>query len=239
MARVLLVSSSMSNRGLLTHAEDALREAIADAREVAFVPYALSGWDAYEAHVGQRLKTLFGVTLRSIHHYQDPASMICDSEVIFTGGGNTFVLLRELQERGLLDVIRNCVQNGTSYIGSSAGANIAGPAIYTTNDMPIVCVESFDALGLVPFLINPHYFNEAQDPGLGEARDERIHQYHEYGDLPVLAIYGDSLLQIVHERTELRGGKGARVFRRGRDPVDVASGDDLAELFSTSRDVRE
>jgi len=125
--------------------------------------------------------------------------------------------------------------NTIGYIGCSAGANLAGFGIYTTNDMPIVHVRSLKALGLVPMCINPHYHEiDEAFKHMGETRDERIHQYHQYGELPVLAIFSDSYVLIQEGSALVQGGLGARVFRKGKEPVDVASGGDLNDLFEPS-----
>jgi dipeptidase E len=152
---------------------------------------------------------------------------------VFIGGGNTFRLLKALYDHDLLGVIRERVSRGMPYIGSSAGSNIAAPTIRTTNDMPIVQPPSFDALGLVSFQINPHYLDpDPNSTHKGETREERIIQFLEENETPVVGIREGAMLRIENGKTQLRGSTGARIFRRGHEPVETVPGDYLDELVS-------
>jgi dipeptidase E len=151
---------------------------------------------------------------------------------VFIGGGNTFRLLKALQDLELLNPIRRRIREGALYIGSSAGSNVAGPTIRTTNDMPIVQPQSFDALGLVPFQINPHY----QDPApnsthMGETREERILQFLEEDETPVLGIREGAWIVAAHGSVVLKGTNGARIFRRGCEAVEAITGEDISGLI--------
>ncbi len=177
-----------------------------------------------------------------IHHHTDPARAVEQAQGIFIGGGNTFRLLNDLYRLRLLDVIRERVCHGLPYLGISAGTNVACPAIKTTNDMPIVQPPSLDALGLVPFQVNPHYFIgqtflKADDGSFhehfGETRDDRLREYHELNDLPVVGLWEAGLLRCEAGRVELSGAP-ARVFRKGQAAVDVLPGSDLGELLGSS-----
>jgi dipeptidase E len=159
MKRLLLVSSSkVHGSGYLEHCEDEVQRLFADCGRVLFVPYALFDRGAYAAQARQRFAEM-GFELDSIHDAADPVAAVQQAEGIFIGGGNTFRLLAELQSRRLLEPIRRRVEAGCPYLGTSAGSNVACPTIRTTNDMPIVEPESFSALGLVHFQINPHYLD--------------------------------------------------------------------------------
>jgi dipeptidase E len=152
-------------------------------------------------------------------------------DAIFIGGGNTFRLLKALQDLELIEPIRRKVDCGAPYIGSSAGSNIAGPTIKTTKDMPIVQPRSFDSLGLVPFQISPHF----QDPDpnsrhMGETQEERIVQFLEENDTPVVGMREGAWLVVEGDRVMLKGLTGARIFRRGKDPVETNPISEVSEL---------
>ncbi|MCH2180515.1 MAG: dipeptidase PepE, partial [Mariniblastus sp.] len=160
MARLLLLSSSRVHpTGFLEHCRDRIAEHFSGCQELTFIPYALADHEKYESVVQEALEPL-GIQVRSIHHAADPILAIESAQAIFTGGGNTFRLLKTLYDQQLIDPLRTRVQQAhIPYMGSSAGTNLAGPTIRTTNDMPIVEPPSFQALHLVPFQINPHYLD--------------------------------------------------------------------------------
>jgi dipeptidase E len=147
-------------------------------------------------------------------------------------------LLNELYRRDLLDGIRARVRAGLPYFGVSAGSNVACPTIMTTNDMPIVQPPSFAALGLVPFQVNPHYFSgQTQVKGeggfiehFGETRDERIREFHEMNDTPVIGLWEGGLLRIENDRAELHGA-AARLFWKRREPIDFPAGSELSSVL--------
>jgi dipeptidase E len=159
--------------------------------------------------------------LDSIHESSDAARAIDHAPAIFVGGGNTFRLLKTLANARLLDAIRNRVLDGMPYAGASAGSNLACPTIRTTNDMPIVEPVSLNALNLVPFQINPHYLDSSASTHMGETRETRIMEFHEENAWPVVGLREGAMLRVEDDRIELRGRAGARIFRRGQDPVEV------------------
>jgi dipeptidase E len=163
--------------------------------------------------------------LTSIHTASDPVQAVKETDAMFIGGGNTFRLLKTLYEFDLLDVIRERVDAGMPYIGSSAGSNMACPTIRTTNDMPIVQPPSFNALGLVSFQINPHYLDpDPNSKHKGETREERIIQFLEENDTPVVGLREGAILRVENGEITLRGSTGARIFRRGFEPVEILPG---------------
>ena len=224
-ARLLLFSTStVHGSGYLDYAESEVRSFLGDVKRVLFVPFALADRDAYAARARERFAR-FGCAIDSLHAADDMRQAIANAEAIFIGGGNTFRLLKCLYDYELLTVIRARVEEGMPYIGSSAGSNVAGPTIRTTNDMPIVQPSSFAALGLVPFQINPHFLDA--DPAsthMGETREERLLQYLEENDIPVVALREGAWLRIENDACELRGMKGGRLFRRGQEPTEIAPG---------------
>jgi dipeptidase E len=233
MTRLLLISNSTAfGGGYLDHAEPEIRRVLDGVRTVLFVPFALHDRQAYAEKVRDRF-TRMDRQVQAIHEAADPIAAVEQAEAIFIGGGNTFRLLNELHRSRLLGPIRARVAAGMPYLGSSAGSNVACPTIMTTNDMPIVQPPSFEALGLVPFQINPHY----QDPDpasrhMGETREERIRQFHEDNTTPVAGLREGAMLAVEGESVVLKGASGLRVFRRDTTPVEVLPVAQVAPLLT-------
>ena len=223
--RILLISNStLYGSGFLDHAEPEVRSFLGNLKSVLFVPFALYDRDKYAATAQQRFAKM-GFGLSSIHTAPDPKQAIHEAEALFIGGGNTFRLLKALYDFDLLGPIRERVGAGMLYMGSSAGSNVAGPTIRTTNDMPIVQPPSFDAIGLVAFQINPHYLDpDPNSKHMGETREERIRQFHEENDMPVVGLREGAMLRIEEGETVLRGSSGARIFRKGLEPIETLPG---------------
>jgi len=229
--RILLISNStVYGCGYLDHVEDEIRNFLGSAKNVLFFPFALFDRDDYAAKASARFATM-GYALHSAHVADNPQKAIQQTDAIFIGGGNTFRLLKALQDLELLEPIRRKVKSGAPYIGSSAGSNVAGPTIKTTKDMPIVQPRSFDSLGLVPFQISPHF--QDADPSskhMGETQEERILQFLEENQTPVVGMREGAWLWIENGAVILKGNTGARIFRRGEAPVEAKSGTDIAPL---------
>jgi dipeptidase E len=186
--------------------------------------------DDYAAKAKARFAAM-GYALQSAHVADNPQKAIDETDAIFIGGGSTFRLLKALQDLDLLEPIRRKVRAGAPYIGSSAGSNVAGPTIKTTKDMPIAQPRSFDSLGLVPFQISPHF----QDPDpsskhMGETQEERILQFLEENETPVVGMREGAWLWIENGAVILNGESGARIFRRGATPVEAKPGDNIVDL---------
>ncbi|MEY2529662.1 MAG: dipeptidase [Verrucomicrobiota bacterium] len=230
--RILLISNSTLNgRGYLDHVEDEIKNVLGTARRVLFFPFALQDRENYAAKAIARFSAM-GCEMKSAHTATDPEHALGEADAIFIGGGNTFRLLKALQDLAWIDPIRERIRNGMPYIGSSAGSNVAGPTIRTTNDMPIVQPRSFEALRLVPFQINPHF----QDPDpdsthMGETREERIMQFLEENETPVLGLREGAWVRASKESVVLGGTRGARIFRRGESPVERTTGDEISSLI--------
>ena len=229
--RILLISNStIHGCGYLDHAEEEIRKFLGHAKTVLFFPFALHDRDGYAAKARARFAQM-GYTMTSAHSARDPLQAIADTDAIFIGGGNTFRLLKALQDLELVEPIRRRVRQGAPYIGSSAGSNVAGPTIKTTKDMPIVQPRSFDSLGLVPFQISPHF----QDPDptsthMGETQEERILQFLEENETPVLGMREGAWVWAELGTVTLGGSRGARIFRRGEIPVEKTTGDEISSL---------
>ena len=223
MARRLLLISTSTVFGTryLEHAFPELREILDGVRRVLFIPHALKDHAGYAANARAAFEEI-GFGLDSLHEAADPARAVENAQAVFCGGGNTFRLLDSFYRMEVLPVIRRRVREGMPYTGASAGSNLACPTIRTTNDMPIVEPASFDALGLVSFQINPHYVDSVSDSThMGETRETRIREFHEENDLPVVGLREGAILRVEGESVQLKGIAGARVFRRGQEPIDV------------------
>jgi len=230
--RLLLVSTSQTyGTGYLDHCAPEVVELFGGVKRVLFVPFALYNRDAYATKARVRFEEM-GYGLDSVHEADDPRRAVEAAEAVFIGGGNTFRLLETLYRLEMIDPIRRRVEAGAPYMGTSAGSNVAGATIKTTNDMPIVEPPSFDALALVPFQINPHYVDP--EPGsthMGETRETRIREFLEENDQTVVGLREGAMLRIEGPLAVLRGGRGARIFRRGHDPEEVEPGGHLDALL--------
>ena len=234
--RLLLLSNSKNfGSGYLTHAEATITDFLgAGVAEVLFVPFAAVrvSFDDFAAMVRERFAAM-GYGLQSVHAAADPQGAVRTAQAIAVGGGNTFALLKRLADLHLLEPIRAAALAGTPYMGWSAGANVAGPTIRTTNDMPIVEPAGFTALGLVPFQINPHYTDAVIPRHGGETRADRLLEFVEANPgVPVVALREGSLLRVEGSRITLLGEQPARVFLRGREPYEVEAGGGLQGLMA-------
>src|SRR5205814_4489946 len=235
MPRTLLISNStVYGRGYLDHVEEEIKQRLGCSRTVLFFPYALYNRDDYAAKAKARFLAM-GYSIESAHATDNPQQAIERTDAIFIGGGNTFRLLKALQDLELLEPIRRKVKNGAPYIGSSAGSNVAGPTIKTTKDMPIVQPRSFDSLGLIPFQISPHYLDpDPNSTHMGETHEERVLQFLEENETPVVGIREGAWLFIENGAVTLRGKAGARIFRRGQAPVVVTPGSEISQLVGAT-----
>ena len=229
---LLLLSNSASADGYLVHALDWMAETLDGARHVSFVPYAAVtiSFDAYADRVREALAPL-DVRVTSVHEAESAAAVIASSDAVLVGGGNTFHLLRLLYRHGLIDAVRKAVRGGTPFVGWSAGSNVAGPTICTTNDMPIVEPPSFEALGLVPFQINPHY-TDAHPPGhRGETRAERLAEFVACHATPVVALPEGTALRVDDGAVTHLGDAPAHLFTRDTPAGRPLTDAELATLI--------
>ncbi|MEM7050803.1 MAG: dipeptidase PepE [Acidobacteriota bacterium] len=233
MKRVLLISNSTCHGyGYLDHCEEALAAHFAGRSPILFVPFALADHEAYEAKARERFAAM-GLELRSLHRAENPAQAVAEAGGVFIGGGNTFRLLKRLHELDVVTAIRERVADGLPYAGTSAGSNVACVSIRTTNDMPIVEPPTFDALDLVPFNINPHYLDpDPTSTHQGETREDRIREFLEENDRWVVGLREGAWLRVAGSTVTLEGIVGARLFGRGQEPREIASGESLDFLLS-------
>ena len=234
MSRLLLFSNStLHGSGYLDHVETEIRDFLRDARRIVFVPFALYDRNQYAVLARDRFNKM-GCDLISVHDVSHPQRAIKEADAVFVGGGNTFRLLKSLYDWDLLETIRHAVAGGKPYVGSSAGSIVACPSLKTTKDMPIVQPRSFDALGLVDFQISPHYLDpDPSSTHMGETQEQRILQFLEENEAAVVGLREGGLMRVEVASIMLKGSTGARVFRRGELPVEVAPGTNLDPFLRT------
>lgn len=224
MKRILLASTSTVYGGTyLSYLQDELIDFFTGIDEILFVPYARPSGITHDEYtqIAQQFFNRVGKRVVGLHTFADPKKAIRQAKAIFTGGGNTFVLVNQLYGLEVMDVLREAVENGTLYMGTSAGSNIAGQTMQTTNDMPIVYPPSFKTLGLVPFNINPHYLDpDPQSKHKGETRETRIKEFHVFNDTPVIGLREGSWLRVEDEKVSLKGDLTARIFLKEQEPYE-------------------
>lgn len=227
--KLLLASTSrLYGQGYLEYLVEELKFFFDGARQIVFVPYARPGgisWDEYTDIAGKGFEPL-KINIIGIHQLKNASLELPKADGIFIGGGNTFVLLKTLYDTGHFEAISRAVRSGVPYMGSSAGSNVAGLTIGTTNDMPIVYPPTFQAFGFVPFNINPHYLDPLPDSThMGETREQRISEFHFFNTQPVIGLREGSWLLVEGKKTELRGSLTARIFRKDQPAIEHPPGE--------------
>lgn len=234
MKKLIIASTSTLHGGnYLDYLLPELATHFKNCTSLLFIPYARPGGithDAYTQKVAGVFKNL-NITVRGIHEYENPAEAIHNAEAIFTGGGNTFVLVSQLYKNNVMDALEKAVKEGTPYLGTSAGSNICGLTMQTTNDMPIIYPPSFKTLGFVPFNINPHYLDpEAGSTHMGETRETRIKEFHAYNSPPVIGLREGSWLEVNGNDIVLKGNLTARLFTKNNEPAEIETGTNLNHI---------
>lgn len=232
--RLLLISNS-TNAGeeYLKYPIGEIARFLSCANEVLFIPYAAVtfSYDEYAEKVQRRFDEI-DIKVRPIHREADPRQAVAQAEAVVVGGGNTFALIKRIQEEGLVEALRERLADGLPYVGWSAGSNVACPTIRTTNDMPIVEPRSFDAVGAVPFQINPHYLDANPEGHAGETREQRIEEFVAANpEVYVAGLREGCMLLLEGELLTLKGPKPLRVFHGGEAAMEVEPGCDLSFLM--------
>ncbi len=233
MNLLLISNSTNAGEAYLKYPIAEIQKTLAGVTEVVFIPYAAVtfSYEEYERKVQERFDEI-GIKVRSVHRALNKRNFVRHAQAIVIGGGNTFALLKKMQEEDLLDVIFRRVRAGVPYVGWSAGSNVTCPTICTTNDMPIVEPQSFRAIGLVPFQINPHYLDANPAGHAGETREQRILEYLEANrSRYVVGLREGCMIRIKDENIELIGSRTMRIFKKGIETYEVQPGDDISFLI--------
>jgi dipeptidase E len=204
-----------------------------NCKTILFIPYARPSGITHEEYT-QKAALAFAkinIAVKGINEYEDPIAALKNAEGIFTGGGNTFLLVTQLYKNNVMQTLSNVVKQGTPYLGTSAGSVICGLSMQNTNDMPIIYPPSFQTLGLIPFNINAHYLDpDTQSKHMGETRETRIKEFHSFNTIPVLGLREGSWLDVKGDTIVLKGNLKARLFKQNKTALEINTNTDLSDL---------
>jgi len=230
---IIASTSTLHGGGYLEYILPHLKSHFGNCKCIVFIPYARPGGISHKEYT-EKIRSVFAkinIEVKGIHEFDDPIIAIKEAHGIFTGGGNTFLLVFQLYKNIIMDVLAETLKSGTPYLGTSAGSNITGLTMQTTNDMPIIYPPSFQTLGLIPFNLNPHYLDpDAQSKHMGETRETRIKEFHAFNSVPVLGLREGSWVEVKGEQIILKGELSARLFQQNKDPEELESNSDLSFL---------
>ena len=234
MKNILIASTStLHNGSYLDYLLPELQVFFTNCNEILFIPYARPSGISHEEYT-KKVSDAFAkinISIKGIHEFENPITALENAKGIFTGGGNTFLLVSQLYKNNVIDILEKVLKNGTPYLGTSAGSNICGLTMSTTNDMPIVYPPSFRTLGFVSFNINPHYLDPIEgSTHMGETRETRINEFHQFNPQPVVGLREGSWLAVNGDSIKLKGTLTARIFKRGETPIEVVPETELNEL---------
>ena len=230
---IIASTSTIHGSAFLEYLLPDLEDFFNQVDELVFIPYARPAGISYDAYTDKVRKALVSLDLKvtGLHEFDDVKMAVRNAKALFVGGGNTFVLVNQLYKNGLISEIFNSVNQGVPYLGTSAGSNICGLTMCTTNDMPIVYPPSFKTLSLIPFNINPHYLDPDPDSKhMGETRETRIQEFHKFNSQPVVGLREGSFLRVNGNEIVLKGLLTARVFEHNKTPYEVKPGTNLSDL---------
>ena len=235
MKKLLIASTStVHGKKYLEYILPELSNFFKGVPELLFIPYARPSGLSHEDYtdVARKAFEKIDIKVKGIHEFTNPIDAVNNAKGIFTGGGNTFLLLKQLYDKKLISTVKNVVENGTPYFGTSAGSNITGLTIMNTNDMPIVYPPSFEAFGFINFNLNPHYLDpDTNSTHMGETRETRINEYHTFNATPVLGLREGSWLAVSGNKVLLEGTLHARLFQQNKLPLEVPPNTDLSFLM--------
>ena len=234
MKKMLLASTStIYGQKYLEYLHDEIKNLFSGCKKILFVPYARPSGISHLEYT-EKAKNVFKILNLEIIDYtnEDLKESLEKCDGIFIGGGNTFLLLDKLYQYSLIDILKNKIDSGIPYLGTSAGTNICGITIGTTNDMPIVHVKSLEALGIIDFNINPHYLEPIDGfEHMGESRETRINEFHKLNDQVVIGLREGSYLQVKGDDIYLKGLKHAVIFKKENEKFEIENGFNLKNII--------
>ncbi len=234
MKNLIIASTSTLHCGeYLDYLMPQLKLLFTNCDSILFIPYARPGGISHDDYT-KKVRLVFEKINKKIiglHEFDDPKKGIQNAQAIFTGGGNTFLLVSKLYENNVISKLKEVINLGTPYLGTSAGSNITGVSMQTTNDMPIVYPPSFETLSAIPFNLNPHYLDpDVQSKHMGETRETRIKEFHFFNQTPVLGLREGSWLDVKGDNIILKGNLTARLFLKNENATEIKSGTNLNYL---------
>jgi dipeptidase E len=228
MKKLIIASTStVHGSSYLEYLLPTLKDLFVDVKTILFIPYARPGGISFDAYtrIAKKAFSKINIDVKGIHEYKDAKDAVKNAKGIFTGGGNTFELVNQIYKNDILSTLKNGIESGTPYLGTSAGSNICGVTMMNTNDMPIVYPPSFNTLDIIPYNINAHYLDPIEgSKHMGETRETRIKEYHIFNGTPVLGLREGSWLNLKNNKIILQGKYTARLFRQNQKPIELESG---------------
>ncbi len=227
---ILASTSTLFGGNYLEYLKEELIQLYDGVDEIIFIPFARPGGISHQEYT-QKAKSFFetlNIEIKGLHEFEDKVEAVNTAKAYFTGGGNTFLLVKTLHEENVMTVLKQNIESGKPYLGCSAGSNIGGQNMKTTNDMPIVYPPSFDCMGLVPFNINPHYLDP--NPELkhnGETRETRIKEFLTQNDVKVVGLREGNWIRRIGDKITTEGSEMTRIFEKGKEPYEIEAGNRL------------
>lgn len=230
---IIASTSTLHGGEYLAYLKTPLKSLFNAIDEILFIPYARPGGISHDVYTAKAKKGLSFIckNVVGIHEKENAGKAIAEAQAIFVGGGNTFLLVKQLYENGVMLPLKKAIENGTPYLGTSAGSNICGPTMQTTNDMPIVYPPNFDTMGILPFNLNAHYLDP--DPSSthnGETRETRIAEFHTLNKVPVIGLREGSWLEARNNDIILKGPHSTRIFKKGKKAFETSTGSSLKNI---------
>lgn len=230
---IIASTSTVYNGDYLDYLLNELELLFANSQTIIFIPYARPGGISNDDYT-EKVRSVFSKINKNVvglHEFENPTEAITKAEGIFTGGGNTFLLVTQLYKNNVMLVLSETIKKGIPYLGTSAGSNITGVSMQTTNDMPIIYPPSFTTLNIIPFNLNPHYLDpDTNSKHMGETRETRIKEFHAFNSTAVLGLREGSWLRVNGDQIVLKGDLTARLFKQNETPIEIESGTDLSFL---------
>lgn len=227
---IIASTSTLHGEEYLEYLLPELQLLFQDCKTILFIPYARPSGISHEDYTTKVAQTFakINIEVRGIYEFEDKKVALQNAQGIFTGGGNTFLLVSQLYKNDIMNALSEVIKTGIPYLGTSAGSNICGLTMQNTNDMPIVYPPSFQTLGLIPFNLNPHFLDaKMQSKHMGETRETRIKEFHEFNSVPVLGLREGSWLEVKGEKITLKGNLSATLFRSKQTTLEIETGSDL------------